>query len=107
MPLLSRKVGDRLPPLDVTLEDADGNAAALTGATVRFLMRLRKGGELKVDAAATIVSVPLGQVRYEFLGADVDTAGLYVAEFETTIAGLKQSYPITDDLLIEILPDLG
>ncbi|MEK7178567.1 MAG: hypothetical protein AAB721_02855 [Patescibacteria group bacterium] len=101
------KKGDRLPKLRATLLDGDGAAINLTGAAVQFRMRPRGGGALKVDAAATIVTPASGIVEYSWAALDVDTEGVFDAEFAVTLAGLVQTVPASGAVLVVIEPVLG
>ena len=84
-------VGNRNPPITENIIDSDGNPVDLSGATVTFSMRRVGSSTLKVSAAsATIVSAPLGQVRYNWVAADVDTAAEYLCWWTITAAGLTQ-----------------
>ena len=85
------KRGSREPSLVATLKHANGTAVDLTGATVVLNMVPRTGGTAKVAAAAVTVLVPAtgGRVQYDWAAADVDTAGVYHAEFKATLSGGK------------------
>ena len=92
------KQGDLVPALTATLMQAVGTAAAvpidLTTATgVKFAMRNRTLGTIKVDAACTIVSAIAGTVKYTWVGTDTDTIGFYDAEFQITWPAGKQTVP--------------
>lgn len=105
---LTLKRNDLLPTLDVTLEAPAGTPVALTGATVKFIMRLPGAASAKIDSAATVLDADAGTVRYTWTGANTDTAGLYQAEFEVTFAGgAKRTFPENEYLYINILPDLA
>jgi BppU N-terminal domain len=104
---LTFKKGDRLPAVQATLLDRDGDAVDLTGATVLFLMRNQVTKAVKVNAAATLVNAALGIVSYAWAAADLDTAGFYEAEFEVTLAGLKQTYPNDRFINIEVVEDVA
>src|SRR6266566_2446897 len=55
---------------------SDGVAVDLTGTTVKLQMRAVGTSTLKIDAAASIVGSPtLGNVRYDWAAADVNTSG--------------------------------
>ena len=85
--------GSRSPSLTGTLT-VDGVAFDLTGSTVKLKMRAVGSATLKVDAAATVVSAPAGTVRYDWVSADLDTAGDYLAWWEVTVPGGKvQDHP--------------
>lgn len=86
---------NRSPSLTDTIQ-IDGVNFDLTGSSVKFQMRLESSAMLKVNTAATIVNPPgvNGQVRYDWLSADVDTAGTYLAWWEVTLAsGKTQNTP--------------
>ena len=74
--------GDLLPAISAQLVDENGDPVDLTDATCKFHMS--KGGVVKVDAAATIVTPATGIVRYDWVTADTDEAGEYDAEWEVT-----------------------
>jgi hypothetical protein len=84
------QVGNRNPSITEDIVDATGAAVDLTGATVKFKMRPVGSSTKKVDASATIVSAPLGQVRYDWTALDVDTAGDYLVWWEVTSGGKTQ-----------------
>lgn len=84
------KQGDTARPLAVVLENSAGVAQDLASASVTFSMRL-KGGAVKVNAAScTITNAATGSVEYRWALGDVDTVGLYEAEFVATLPGGKQ-----------------
>jgi hypothetical protein len=93
-------VGNRSPAITQTIT-IDGVAFDLSSSTVRFKMRRPGSTTLKVDAAATIVTPPGtdGEVRYDWLAADVDTAAQYLCWWEVTTAGKVQE---VGEALIEI-----
>ena len=100
------KQNDRLPALQATLEDGEGNPVDLTGTTIKFKMRGASATTLKVDAGATIVSPTLGTVKYEWAAAETDTPGDYYGEFEVTSAGKTLTFPNGAHLFIRVLDDL-
>lgn len=86
------KTGDTAPPIEATLE-VDGVAVDLTGASVRFHMQ-DSSGDIKVDAAATVVSAVDGTVKYVWAVADTDEAGRFLAEWEVTFSdGTIRTFP--------------
>lgn len=102
------KKGDRLPLLDVILENTDESEVNLTGCTVKFIMKLLGGTTAKVDAAATVMSAADGEVRYSWGATDLDTVGIYRGEFEVTDSGgLKRTFPSTGYVAIVVSDDLG
>jgi hypothetical protein len=101
------KRNDTSPSISATLA-SDGTAVDLTGATVKFIMRLPGATSAKVNTAATVVSAADGTVRYDWVAANTDTAGLYQAEFEVTFAGgAKRTFPADDYLYVSVVTDLA
>ena len=97
-------VGDRLISLLADLYEPDNTPIVLGVAeTVAFRMVLISDASVKVNnSAATIVSrgsavtLTPAQVRYDWAGADVDTAGEYCGWFIRTSAGSTEHFPIQD-----------
>ena len=91
----------------------DGNPYDLTGATVKFLMKLPASGSPKVDASATIVNASNGDVEYAWIASDTDTEGEYDAEWEVTDgSGEVLTFPnghdtAPDYISVEVVEDLG
>jgi len=89
--------GDLLPPITIAATYSDDTIIDLTAATApKFIMRLASGADLstpKVNATATVVSGPAGTIRYQWIGTDTDTAGVYTAEFEVVLGGRKLTVP--------------
>lgn len=88
---------DTLPALRVAVSDDDGYPLDLTTAiSVTFSMKAygAEDGVLKVEnEPATIEDIEGGVIRYDWLAADVDTAGQFTGEFEVTSTDGKQTYP--------------
>lgn len=103
------KKNDTSPDLQATLTDADGAAVNLTGATVRFHMRLPGASSAKVDAAGSIVGTATdGVAKYSWSAGDTDTAGVYEAEFEITYSGGGiETFPSGGYILVNVLEDLA
>ena len=101
------KQNDTSPAILATLQDADGNAVNVTGATVRFHMRAVGSTTVVVDEAATIVTALDGLVRYDWQAADTDTIGPYQAEFEVTYADSSvETFPNDGYIRVEIIDDI-
>jgi hypothetical protein len=83
---LNLVAGDTAPSLFGTLTDpATGEPFNLTDATVRFQMRLLTAGRWTVDSDAEVVGDPTaGDVRYDWIDGDTDTAGEYEARWQIT-----------------------
>lgn len=107
MPDFVLKAHDRLPSIQAVLSTA-GGVVDLTAATgVTFIMKATQGNTVKVNAAATVVSATGGVCRYDWLAADSDTPGEYIAEWQVTWAGGKrQTFPTLSYHTVSILADL-
>jgi len=101
-------------PLEVTLQDDDGNAVDLTNASIKFVMSAVGSDTRKVDSnvaadglsSATdgdgvdIDDATAGDVTYHWSDSDTDTAGYYNARFLVDYNGgtgasfdVSQSFP--------------
>ena len=88
------KKDNRLPRLERTLQDANGAAINLTGATVRLHQKAPGASTPKIDQPATVDDAVNGKVGYDWAAADVDTLGFYHDEWEVIFAsGKKQNFP--------------
>jgi hypothetical protein len=111
---ISFKRGDTAAVVRATLyaDDAGTTPVDLTGATVKFFMVVVPGvgsspAGLKVNGTCTILNAAAGQVGYDWITADVDTAATYKAEFQVTYASGKiQTFPRTGYLTVVITEDL-
>ena len=102
------KANDTASFITRDLKDAFGSPVNVTGAAVKFSMRVKPAGSIKVDAEdAVIVTGGTGRVRYEWIAANTNTADEYEGEFQVTYAtGKIQPFPndgyipvvITDDI---------
>lgn len=103
------KVNDRRPSLRVNLRGVDGTSIDLTGASnVRLAMAPEGTQNLKVDGVCVIENAPTGQVRYDWLAADVDTVGTFQAEFQVNFTdGTQQTVPSSGYLYITFQSRLG
>lgn len=100
------KKGDTSPSLLYALHPT---SVVLTGATVRFNMRLA-GGAVKVNRAVAVIVTDTGTptVRYDWNAGDVDTAGVYEAEFEVTYpGGAVETFPNADYIRVKITEDIA
>jgi hypothetical protein len=96
---------------EVTGSPPQASAVNLTGATVKFIMRLSGSSTAKVATTATISTAASGIVRYEWVAADTDTLGNYIGEFEVTDSGgnietfwdLRTAQEMIDEMPPEIL----
>ena len=81
------KEGDTSPFLDATIQDEDGNAIDLTGASVQIRFKIADGHSNPTTAGASIRDASTGKVRYEWQSGDTDAPGVYLAEWVVTTAG--------------------
>jgi len=91
------------------LKDAFGAPVNVTGATVKFSMRVKPAGTVKVDDQdAVIVTAGTGRVRYEWTAANTNTADEYEGEFQVTYANGKiQTFPKDGHIPIVVTDDIG
>lgn len=129
------KQHDTQPSLAATLSDDSGPIVLPAGATVTFVMRKTSDGcgcddgandglmpgqngycnpvasqvatAPKVQRAGVIVNAALGQVRYDWVTGDTDTAGDFAGEFKVNVASAILTYPSTGYIPISINPDLS
>jgi hypothetical protein len=97
------------PTPETFLVDGRGEAVDLTAIQgVRFLVRAFSGGFPKVAADAEVIDADTGQVRYTWAEGDLDTPGVFTAEWEVTYAGgAKQTFPADGWISVEVWRDLG
>jgi hypothetical protein len=97
------KRGDTSPAIRVALEPA---TIDLTGATVLFQMRRRRGA-LVVDSAAVVESPLPPIVRYDWADGDTAHDGPFEAEFRVTFAdGTTETFPNTKFISVVIGEDI-
>ena len=91
------------------LKDAFGAPVNVTGAAVKFSMRVKPAGTVKVDDQdAVIVTAGTGRVRYEWTAANTTTADEYEGEFQVTYANGKiQTFPNDGHIPIVITDDIS
>lgn len=85
-------------PLEYELKWNDGTAIDLrTSSSVFFIMREDEATIDKTNAACVITDAENGKVIYNFISADVDTAGMYKYRFKITFTdGKTLSVPSND-----------
>ena len=83
------KADDTQPYYRVKIEDSDGDAVPLSGATIYCTMT-STGGTVKINhqnTGITITDATNGEFEYRWQTGDTDTAGFYVIEFEINPSG--------------------
>lgn len=77
--------GDVGYDINFTLQDANGSAFDLSGATLTFRAQLEGSTTAGVSGSGTVVGAEAGTCKYTPTGTDFATAGRYYAEVEVTI----------------------
>lgn len=86
--------GDLLRVPKAKLKNRDGTPVDLTGMTVKFRMVNQTGAVVEVnDASATVVNALTGEVKYQWVVGDIDTAGSYWAWFIRVEGGQTEHFP--------------
>ena len=103
------KANDTASFITRDLKDAFGAPVNVTGAAVKFSMRVKPAGTVKVDDQdAVIVTAGTGRVRYEWTAANTNTADEYEGEFQVTYANGKiQTFPNDGHIPIVVTDDIG
>lgn len=79
------KQNDTKPDLQVTVNDDNGDAVDVSGATIAFHMNTTAGVS-KVDSAGAIVTAESGIIKYVWVAGDLDTIATYNGEFQITFS---------------------
>lgn len=104
------KQNDTSPELEGILRDGFGSPIRITGATVVLNMRLQPGGAVKVNGGVmgTVGSAVNGRVKYSWLAADTNTAGIYEAEIQITFSNGKiRTIPPKGYFIVDITGDIA
>ena len=102
------KKDDTRPAITANLTDANDAAVNLTGASVKFNMRVDPAGAVKINlGSSTIEDAEAGQVSYAWTTANTDTADDFEAEFQVTFAGgAVQTFPGRNWIAVHIIDDI-
>lgn len=101
------KQNDTTPSIRATLENGNGDAVDLTGATVRFHMREIGQTTVTTDASAVLVTANQGVVQYNWVADDTDAIGSFQGEFEVTYGdGTIETFPNNGYIRVEITDDI-
>jgi hypothetical protein len=100
---------DTRPAITANLTDANDAAVNLTGATVKFNMRVDPAGTVKVELGTSVIeNSEAGQVSYSWSSTDTNTADDYEAEFQVTFAGgAVQTFPGRNWIAVHIIDDIA
>ena len=79
------KQNDTKPDIQVTINDDQGTAVDVSGASIKFFMNDSTGTN-KVDGTGAIVTAASGIIKYVWQTNDLDTVGVYDAEFQITFS---------------------
>lgn len=107
-PTFTIKKGDTGPRLLYALSPA--SEVVLTGATVRFSMRSRQAGTIRIDRAAAVIVTDTGTptVAYDWRAGDTAVAELCDAEFEVTYAGgVIETFPNSGFIAVVVTDDIA
>lgn len=92
--------GDLQPVLQATLENPDGSAVDLTGASVVFTMS-QNGAVLFSNPAVIVSPASNGTVQYNWLPGNTNYYGSCIGVFTVTFpSGLTQTFPVESQLTI-------
>jgi hypothetical protein len=92
--------------LAFTLQNNDGTALDLTGATLTFRAQHKTSpSAADISGSMTVISAAAGTCKYTTTGTDFTNPGKYDAEIEVNFnSGQKiQTFP---NILIEVIPQL-
>ena len=102
------KKDDTRPAIIANLTDANDAAVNLTGAAVKFNMRVDPAGSVKINLGSAIIEdAEAGQVSYPWTSSDTDTADDYEAEFQVTfVGGAVQTFPGRNWIAVHVIDDI-
>ena len=100
---------DTSPAIEAFLKDDDGVNVSLVGATVTFSMRVAPSGAVKVNKqSCSLVDDGNGEIKYQRVAADTDTADTYEAEFEVVYSGgLVETFPNDSYINVVVKDDVA
>lgn len=96
---------DKLYDLPFTLQNNDGTALDLTGATpINFKVQKSGSDVLKFTRVMELVNAPTGKIKAVIQDGDFDKAGDYYAEIEVTYpSGQVTTF---GDIYVKVAPEL-
>lgn len=101
------KKGDTADPYTAVLEDVDGPVDLTGNSKIQLYMRNVKTGTKKIDGKTVdVVNASEGRIRYEWDSEDVDTAGVFEAEFVVEFTDGDETFPSDGFKSIKIGDDI-
>ena len=104
------KQGDRVPALNVTLNDANGAVDLTTSTEIKFQMEKKGTRERIIDSVDVTKDTPPGvdgKVTYQWQLADTDDWGLFRGLFVVTFSSGESSFPSDGYIEISFQRDLS
>jgi hypothetical protein len=100
--------GDRLPVLEVTLQDGNGDAVDLTNASTATLQRETSAGTLTTFSMSFNATRTTGKVSYAWAAGETATADRYKCRVVITWStGKLESFPAVGPFKIEFTEALS
>lgn len=100
--------GDRLPAMQVLLQDSDGRALDVSGAdAINFRTQLADKSRQATVTAADVLNARSGLVQHAWVAVETQLAGFLLVNVVVTTGGLDQTYPFDRYLVVQILPKLA
>lgn len=88
------KVGDRLPVLTATLQDANGPVDVSDTSEIKLVLRRRHSEEVTLNVTAEITDGPAGKVRYAWQDDDLAKSGTFDVEWQASwTSGESMTFP--------------
>ena len=108
MATFNLKRNDTSPSIIIDLKKPDGTAQSITGATSTRFHMMDATGVVKVDDdVTTVLDAANGQVQYDWVAADTDTAGEFRVEIEVTFSdGTIETFPNASYIVVTITADV-
>jgi hypothetical protein len=104
------KQSDTAPAITAVLLDGRGNPVSLVAATVKFKM-MDQAGTVIVNATAAADPNQVantGHVSYNWAIGDLDTEGVYLAEWEVTfLNGTVETFPNKDYDVVRVTKEIA
>lgn len=100
------KRNDTHTPITATFRNTDGSLVDLTDCRVNFIMIISRTQQ--INRSVNYIDAENGRVIFSFAQGESTTIGKFKAEFEVVYPdGTAETFPNSDYLVVQILPDLG